>query len=285
MKLINKTVLLLLGIFAMNNLLADEAPINWANKIDPNIVNESVLFLPIANPKVKKIPIENINEDLIDLQDINNPRLIPLGQINNKYKNSYSDYSKIRKGVYNLLLGMLEELSYSVGIAYFEGFRPLSKQKEYFDKKFKETLDNISDKGVAYNETSKLISPFIDNTPVHCTGAAIDMTLFKVVKGKPVLLDMGKFDVIFGVNEQQETFSNNITQKQKDNRLMLLQAAAKSGLVNYGYEWWHYSYGDRAWAYVKGKKSAKYALAVDSRDPILQINKESYIASISNQIE
>lgn len=62
---------------------------------------------------------------------------------------------------------------------------------------------------------------------------------------------MGKSDVIFGINTQHETFSTNITYQQRINRLLLLKTAINSGLVNYGYEWWHYSYGDKAWAYVK----------------------------------
>lgn len=30
-----------------------------------------------------------------------------------------------------------------------------------------------------------------------------------------------------------------------NNRLLLLVAAAQAGLVNYCYEWWHFSHGDR----------------------------------------
>jgi D-alanyl-D-alanine dipeptidase len=31
-----------------------------------------------------------------------------------------------------------------------------------------------------------------------------------------------------------------------------------AGFVNYPYEWWHYSYGDRYWAFVKGTRPAIY---------------------------
>jgi D-alanyl-D-alanine dipeptidase len=31
-----------------------------------------------------------------------------------------------------------------------------------------------------------------------------------------------------------------------------------AGLVNYGYEWWHYSYGDRYWAHAGGERAARY---------------------------
>ena len=130
---------------------------------------------------------------------------------------------------------------------------------------------------MAYKEASKSVSPFIENATVHCTGAAIDMTLFRVAGGKIELLDMGEFDTIYGVNVQQETFSKNTTELQRKNRLLLLDTATQAGLVNYGHEWWHYSYGDKAWAYVKGEKFAKYGLAVSKDDPILSMNKEEYL--------
>lgn len=73
--------------------------------------------------------------------------------------------------------------------------------------KFMEIYTKVKDKEIAYSETRKLFSPFIDNVLTHTTGAAIDMTLFRINKGGTrELLDMGKFDVIFGPNEQQETF-------------------------------------------------------------------------------
>ena len=155
--------------------------------------------------------------------------------------------------------------------------RPLYTQKEYFDKKFKENLSKLKDKELAYQETSKSVSPFIDNIPTHATGAAIDITLFYIDDQANKLMDLGKFDVISGPNEQQYTFSENTNKEQRRNRLMLLDAATKAGLVNYGFEWWHYSYGDKMWAYVKKQKTAVYGLAVAKDDPILSIDKNVYL--------
>jgi zinc D-Ala-D-Ala dipeptidase len=88
---------------------------------------------------------------------------------------------------------------------------------------------------------------------------------------------MGKFDVIFGPSNQQETFSENTTDIQRKNRLILLKAATQVGFVNYGFEWWHYSYGDKMWAFVKGKKEAIYGSVVPKSDPIASIDKKSYL--------
>jgi D-alanyl-D-alanine dipeptidase len=255
----------------------DTAPACWADTTVPKEIASNVLYQPIAAQAVKSISIQDSEEPLVDLNEIHNPRMKPLASLNPDYPNTYEGYAKVRHGLYQGLVTMLNHLPDGIGIAYFEGFRPLQKQKEYFDNKLKETLLTIKDKELAYQEASKSVSPFIENTPVHCTGAAIDMTLFKMVDGKPQLLDMGEFDTIYGVNPQQETFSENTTQEQRTNRLLLLKAATQAGLVNYGYEWWHYSFGDKAWAYVKGEKAAIYGLAVSKDNPILSITKDSYL--------
>lgn len=57
--------------------------------------------------------------------------------------------------------------------------------------------------------------------------------------------------------------------------MLLLTAAVMAGLVNYGFEWWHFSSGDRACAYVKGDKNAIYGLVEGSTDPILKIKKKT----------
>lgn len=260
---------------------AEKAPHRWDKPDVPTFILDSVLYLPIAHKDVKAVLLNKVDEPLLDIFVEKNPRLQPLSVIDPSFKNTYEEYSKVRKGVYDRLLKMLSLLPPDVGIAYFEGLRPLWKQKEYFTKKLKEILLTVKDKEKAYQETTKHLSPFIDNHPAHATGAAIDITLFRITPdGKRQLLDMGMFDTIYGHNAQQETFSSNTTEVQRDNRLLLLKTAVEVGFVNYGFEWWHYSYGDRAWGYVKGQP-AFYGLAISEDDPILSIDKASYLESIS----
>ncbi|WP_106874733.1 M15 family metallopeptidase [Candidatus Phycorickettsia trachydisci] len=255
--------------------LTKNAPKAWQNPEVDNLICDNTLYLPIAHNDIKRIPIKENDEEMIDIIDMNNKRLVPLSKFSSQYNNTYKEFSLIRKTVADKLLKMLEFLPVELGIAYFEGFRPIYKQKQYFDDKMRETLETIKDKELAYEETSKsVLPPFDGNTPTHATGAAIDMTLFSFKNG---LLDMGKFDTIFGPNHHQETFSTDTTQAQRKNRLILLEAAIKAGFVNYGFEWWHYSYGDKAWAYVKNQKEAIYDIAADKNDPILSIKKSDYL--------
>jgi D-alanyl-D-alanine dipeptidase len=299
-------------------VLAITVPIIWAlsgrNVVEKNLIEEdgqapkpwltgpmvsaeiaqNVLYLPISDSRVKNIPIVDSEEEIIDMRNIENPRLRPLTSVDSRYQNSYPEFGQVRSGVYKRLLAMLGHLPENIGIAYWECLRPLAKQKEYFDNKFREVLQEIKDKNQAYKETCRHVSPFIDNVPTHATGAAVDITLFEINENEVKLLDMGKFDTIFGPNEQQESFSANTTKKQRENRLILFTAAQASSLksaddgsgdrddvlVNYGHEWWHFSYGDKAWAYVKRQPNAIYGLAVAKDDPILRIKIEDYLSEI-----
>ncbi len=241
-----------------------------------------MLSLPIVSPCVTAIEIKECGEELIDLIKINNKRIVPLMQFDARYNAGHNDFAKVRKGLYEHLLQLLSYLPENIGLAVFEGYRPLWKQKEYFEKKFKELVQQSADKNLdaIYNETCKFVSPFIDNIPVHCTGAAIDFMLFTSNKnGSMELLDLGKFGVIFGPNDQTQTLATNITDEQRKNRLILLEAAKKAGLVNYGYEWWHFSYGDRAWAYVEKKENALSGL-VQEKDISLPLCKDDFFKRI-----
>jgi D-alanyl-D-alanine dipeptidase len=266
----------------------------------PEYIRKGVLMRPIMDAEVFQIPIQECSEELVDLSKIdhgeNAQRFSALSDFGNSYESvSYDGNSKVRQSVYQCLLNMLKILPKDIGIAYFEGFRPLEIQKRYFDKKFIEILksetesirfDEITDAQMdtAYHETSKHVSPFIDNTPTHSTGAAIDIHLYKIDphSNEKTLLDLGKFDVIFGPNNEQETFCSSITKQQKKNRLMLLDAAIKSELVNYGYEWWHFSFGDKLWAYVKGEACARYGCA--DNNGLTSLTRQEYFKRISKNI-
>lgn len=111
----------------------------------------------------------------------------------------------------------------------------------------------------AKKEASIFVSPYENNIPVHSTGAAVDVSLFY----KCMIIDMGLFGVIWGGDTSSVgTFSENITDEQKEMRLLLLMAATDSGLINYLYEYWHFSLWDRYWSFWMEKnpelREAKY---------------------------
>lgn len=228
----------------------------------------------IANPVIKNIPIIENQEELIDIYSTNNSRISMLpSPLENKYfygpdyNSGLPGASKIRKEIYNRLQKMviyLDKLSElfgytpgEVSIKVFEGLRDLKSQENLFNNKLNEiklSNPNLTEEQ-AEIETSKWVSPVKNNIPVHSTGAAIDIRLWNEKISD--FIDLGKFGVIWGENKTTQTFSENITDVQKLNRLYLLMAAARAGLTNYTFEYWHFSFGDRYAMYWLEKNEDK----------------------------
>lgn len=269
------------------------SPMPWEEPQVPVEVAENVYYgstedlnRPIIMSESGKeylaITVKDSGEEMVDLSTISNDRIKHISEIAPEYKDRYPNSVKVRKGVYEALVKMLETLPGDVGIAYSEGFRTLTKQKEHFDSKFNEIHETNKDARAAYKETCKQVEPFIDNLPIYCSGAVINMTLFKTEDGKHSLIDMGKFGLTDGMNEQQETFSFRATTDQRKNRIMLLNAAVKAGFVNYGMEWWHYSIGDKMHAYVKDEPHARYGSVLDdSEKEIVKLTVGEYLQQMT----
>ena len=87
----------------------------------------------------------------------------------------------------------------------------------------------------------------------HQTGGAVDLTLCDE-SGHP--LDMGT--LYLGHNARTVTDCPNISEEQRRNRQILLDAMREAGFINYPGEWWHYCYGDKMWAAYARKPYAIY---------------------------
>lgn len=227
----------------------------------------------IADPIIKAIPIHESGEALVDIALERNPRIKMLPNPKTPFESpdansGFSSASKIRTSVYNKLNQLVKALDKiapqfgfkagQISIRVFEGLRDIETQNQLFNDKAKEIQlanPNFTPEEVIA-ETSKWVSPTLNNVPVHSTGAAVDIRLYD--ESTQTLLEMGKFGVIWGKNESAQTFSNNISDEIINNRLFLLVAAAEVGLINYPYEYWHFSAGDRYAAYWEHLKQAVY---------------------------
>jgi len=234
------------------------------------IMHEQDKIPTIAAPIIKKIPIQESHEELIDLNALpdnaTNRRIKMMPDIDRSilgYHRALHKYpSYVRKGLLLALQDMVLALPENIGIWVYEAYRPLDVQKKYF-KNVKNRIQGKNpklSKEEVYRLTSIEISSIENNVPVHCTGAAIDMTLIDLKSNLP--LPMGKFSVLKGHNEVAKTYSKGLTKQELKNRKLLLAAASKAGLVNYPNEWWHFSIGDRYAAYFLGKQYAIYGIKV-----------------------
>src|SRR5436190_120210 len=108
----NSKFIFLCMLMFVSSVYADTktAPTSWLFPIVSKIVTENVLYFPIMHESVKNIPIQESEEDLVDLLEVDNQRIKPLSGFNSKYENTYEGYSKVRRGVYNKLVEMLEIL-------------------------------------------------------------------------------------------------------------------------------------------------------------------------------
>jgi D-alanyl-D-alanine dipeptidase len=219
----------------------------------------------MAADQIKRIPINDSHESLVSLKTHNNNQRItmmddPRDPFDSPDHNAgFDESAKVRITVYRSLEQLLQNLDnlavafgYAPGqisIRIFEALRYMSTQQTLFENKLQEIQKKYPkySEAEAYAETIKWVSPVKNNIPPHATGAAVDIRLFDRTKNK--YLDMGPFGVIWGDNPTAPTFSAALSEEQINNRLFLLAAATEAGFVNYPYEYWHYSFGDRYAAY------------------------------------
>jgi len=226
----------------------------------------------IVDVRIKEIPICENLEEVIDLRLVKVGRISMMPQPKSPFEgplfnSGLPNASKMRASVFLKLKGMidrLDELAIDFGykpgqvdILVFEGLRDLGTQKMIFDKKLEEILLLNPDMSfeMAEKETAKWVSPVKNNTPVHSTGAAVDIRLWD--NKNSCFLDLGPFGVIWGDAHLAPTFSEGITDIQKHNRIYCLIAAERAGLTNYVYEWWHFSFGDQYDVYWKDPHDQK----------------------------
>lgn len=216
----------------------------------------------ISHPDVKKIAIIEGNEPLVHCAQASNKRIGTLeGDILLQAHTQPEDidprsekYPYVRQGVYDALCRMIQELDIlapyfgyeakDLEIKLFEGVRDLAMQKKLFDTKLNELMAANPEMSYdqAYEQTCYWVSPYINNTPVHSTGAAIDIALYN--KRTQTFCSMGRFNV-GGLGAPTFSEDQSLTVEQKNHRLLFLIAATRAGLTNYVYEFWHYSYNDR----------------------------------------
>lgn len=229
----------------------------------------------VVDPSMKCIPIIESHEPLIDIDAIQNKRISMLPNPDSAFaspdcNSGLPSASKIRKAVLRNLERMLQELDRlaplfgyepeQIDIKVFEGLRDIVTQEMLFNNKAQEIkmANPLMSDDEVFSETCKWVSPVINNVPVHSTGAAIDIRLWNNKTNQ--FLDMGKFGVIWGKNTHAPTFSAELSAEQKNNRLLMICAATQAGLINYSYEFWHYSSGDRYASYWTQPEQERIAI-------------------------
>lgn len=226
----------------------------------PSSSSANKRFLFLADPEIIAIPIMDNHEQLVDLKDQLIISFGPSPEIPNN-----TDYTKMRKTVYEKLVQAQYLLPSGLRFCVYEGHRSLSLQEHLFNNRFamlqEEHPSWLKDK--IFQETTRLVSPSVNldgtrNVPPHSTGAAIDVYL---INSEGEIIDMGikvedwMQDVDGSISA---TDSQKISSVAKNNRSIMSAALSDVGFVNYKGEYWHWSYGDRYWSYYKNQPYAIY---------------------------
>lgn len=136
------------------------------------------------------------------------------------------------------------------------GHRPIEVQRRILidcADDYKKEHPGTSDEDALEHARTFVSDPDI-KLPPHVCGAAVDVDVLNTNTRK--LLDFGS--KLNDDTEKSFLYYPGITQKQKDNRLMLVTVMLEAGLASCKPEWWHFSYGDQVWAWFYGYSQSLY---------------------------
>ena len=206
----------------------------------------------IADPRVLAIPIRECGESLVDLREV-------VGvAIDERKRDADGLWLHARVGVADRLRDIERSCPAGIRLLLVEGYRPVQVQRRYFDEYLARlTRDHPEwDAATLRARASRYVAP-PDIEPPHSTGGAIDVTL--------VGDDGRELDLGTAVNASPEesggacfTNAGGLGAVAQANRTILAKLMSDRGFVNYGTEWWHWSYGDRYWAFTTDQAAACY---------------------------
>ncbi|MAZ44399.1 MAG: D-alanyl-D-alanine dipeptidase [Legionellales bacterium] len=224
----------------------------------------SSIGLKIAAPEVLDIPIVESGEKLVDMRQ--NPFILTDNRYHVACLNTYSEeHGYVRETVAKMLEAAQLKMPNGWQLKLIEGFRSSRLQSLLFDTVFKyqaESQPELTEDQI-FDRCLEMVSPIINadgsnNVPPHCTGAAVDI---KVFDKNGIEVNLGQFpeEDLSLPPESFRTYSKTVPEEQQFNRALLCELMESVGFVNYPYEWWHFSYGDRYWAYSKQIPKALYS--------------------------
>ncbi|MBX9447225.1 M15 family metallopeptidase [Dickeya chrysanthemi] len=209
----------------------------------------------LSDLRVSSIPVAECHEKLVDIVGIHKNIFVD-DSLDNHSHLEYTPVFKVRESVAERLTRAANLLPDDYGFIIKESFRPVSMQKFYFNRRLKRLAAEYLT--LSHEELVRLTSEFVapPNVAGHPTGGAIDLLL--CLSGK--ICDMGsEYDMdIASSNGKCMSFCENISEKAQKNRNIMFSVLSANGFVNYPFEWWHWSYGDKYWAAMTNAQFALY---------------------------
>lgn len=194
------------------------------------------------------------------------PKLKPIPVYFQQRLDGAVDAVVVRRGVAERLCRAAGKLPENIGIALFDGWRPLRVQRALRESMRVQVLARHPHAGRQRLES--LLDEFVANPdrkgmcPPHLTGGSVDVGLFDIRTGE--VLDMGSaFDETVHLSHTAalEDETDSRFKLARLHRRMLVAVMCGVGFSNLPSEWWHFDYGNQNWAYFTGAPFAFYGAA------------------------
>ena len=128
-----------------------------------------------------------------------------------------------------------------LGLKIFDAYRPQQAVNHFV--RWAKVLNDTLMKQSYYPDVPKselFKRGYIASKSGHSRGSTVDLTLIALDSGNE--LDMGSPYDFFGL--QSHPFYKKITDKQRNNRMLLRRVMLKNGFIPYENEWWHFTLRD-----------------------------------------
>jgi D-alanyl-D-alanine dipeptidase len=215
-----------------------------------------VKFMALSEQRVTSVQTSDGGEAMVPIQGIE-PRLLIDETAANIAGLGYVPEFLVRQSVADKLIVAAQTLPNNLHLLVKETLRPLSFQKFIFNRR----LDRLAterpelQEGQLVELTSKFIAP--PWVAGHPTGGAFDVTVCHD-NGQEVEMGCAYDEDEKASQGRCFSFAENLTEQAKQNRNTLFDCLTRQGFVNYPFEWWHWSYGDKYWAAVTNSPFALY---------------------------
>ena len=201
-----------------------------------------IVFLVIT---IFSFKLYDLPEGFIKLNDIDSTIIVDLkyntksnftGKIVRGYKSNTAILSNEASNALINAQNDFKKLGYS--LILFDAYRPQSAVDFFFE--WSKDLNDTINKNSYYpniNKSQLFAQGYIAKKSGHSRGSTVDVSLLDLSTMKQI--DMGSIYDYFGI--RSSTFYPNISDSQKNNRMILYNVMINNGFKNYSKEWWHFT--------------------------------------------
>ncbi|ARC92406.1 D-alanyl-D-alanine dipeptidase [Vibrio coralliilyticus] len=211
--------------------------------------------LPLTDKRIQQIRVID-NKEAIKSLDLNDSKLVLDYDMDLGYTNQFV----ARESVVQRLKLASNFLPNGFYLSVKETYRPKSFQSFIYNRRMINLLIDPDYRDLTICKLREKASEFIAPPEVagHPTGGAVDVSL---VNEQGDEVDLGcKYDQDSTESEGRcYSFAMNLSKASHQNRQILFECMEKAGFVNYPFEWWHWSYGDKYWAAITKAPNALFS--------------------------